>query len=230
MDNNKLNSIKQWAEDDRPREKMLKSGPKSLTDAELIAILIHSGSRTESAVDLSRRILSDMKNDLNLLARKSIRELTNYKGIGEAKAISIAAAMELVNRKKFEKVTLRKISGSKDVYEEMFSQLSGNLQEEFWVLYLDRKNTVIEKKNISKGGVSSTVVDTKIIFKYALELLASGLILVHNHPSENRQPSDMDVNITNKVKNAALLFDMNLLDHVIFAGSEYYSFADEGRI
>lgn len=230
MENEKLNSIKNWAKDDRPREKMLKSGAKSLTDAELIAILIHSGSKTESAVDLSRRILNDMNNDLTKLSKKSVRELIKYKGIGEAKAISIAAAMELVNRKKFDKVAQRKISGSKDVYEEMYSQLSDNLQEEFWVIYLDRKNTILDKKNISKGGVSSTVVDSKIIFKFALELLASGLILVHNHPSGNRQPSDIDVSITNKVKNAALLFDMNLLDHVIFAGSEYYSFADEGRI
>ena len=230
MESQKFSSIKHWAEDDRPREKLLKSGPKSLSDAELLAIIIHSGSRTESAVDLSKRILNDMKNDLNVLAKKSIRELTKYKGIGEAKAIGIVAAMELVNRKKFEKIPLRKISGSRDVYEEMYSQLEGNMQEEFWVIYLDRKNTIIDKKNISKGGVTSTVVDPRIIFKYALELLASGLILVHNHPSENRQPSDMDVSITNKVKNGALLFDMNLLDHVIFAGSEYYSFADEGRI
>lgn len=230
MESQKFSSIKHWAEDDRPREKLLKSGPKSLSDAELLAIIIHSGSKTESAVDLSKRILNDMKNDLNVLAKKSIRELTKYKGIGEAKAIGIVAAMELVNRKKFEKIPLRKISGSRDVYEEMYSQLEGNMQEEFWVIYLDRKNTIIDKKNISKGGVTSTVVDPRIIFKYALELLASGLILVHNHPSENRQPSDMDVSITNKVKNGALLFDMNLLDHVIFAGSEYYSFADEGRI
>jgi DNA repair protein RadC len=230
METQKFSSIKHWAEDDRPREKLLKSGPKSLSDAELLAIIIHSGSKTESAVDLSKRILNDMKNDLNVLAKKSIRELTQYNGIGEAKAIGIVAAMELVNRKKFEKIPLRKIAGSRDVFEEMYSRLEGNMQEEFWVIYLDRKNTIIDKKNISKGGVSSTVVDPRIIFKYALELLASGLILVHNHPSENRQPSDMDVSITNKVKNGALLFDMNLLDHVIFAGSEYYSFADEGRI
>ncbi|MGE5355338.1 MAG: RadC family protein [Deltaproteobacteria bacterium] len=230
MESQKFTSIKHWAEDDRPREKMLRSGSKSLTDAELLAIIIHSGSRTESAVDLCRRILNDMKNDLNVLARKSIRELMQYKGIGEAKAISIAAAMELVNRKKFEKITERKISGSRDVYEEMYSQLAGNVQEEFWVIYLDRKNSVIDKRNISKGGVNATVVDPRIIFKHANELLASGLILVHNHPSENRQPSEMDISITNKIKNGASFFDMNLLDHVIFAGPDYFSFADEGLI
>lgn len=230
MENNKSSPITNWAKDDRPREKLLKLGPGALSDAELIAILIHSGSRTESAVDLSRRILNDMNNDLNILAGKSVRELMKYKGIGEAKAISIAAAMELVNRKRFEKKPKRKITSSRDVYEEMYPNLEDKSQEEFWVILLDRKNTIIDKKPISKGGVNATVVDPRVIFKLALEVLASSLILVHNHPSGNTNPSEMDVSITNKIKNGALLMDMSLLDHIIFAGSEYYSFADEGRI
>ena len=230
MENYKSSPITNWAKDDRPREKLLKLGPGALSDAELIAILIHSGSRTESAVDLSRRILNDLNNDLNILAGKSVRELMKYKGIGEAKAISIAAAMELVNRKRFEKKPKRKITSSRDVYEEMYPNLEDKSQEEFWVILLDRKSTIIDKKPISKGGVNATVVDPRVIFKLALEVLASSLILVHNHPSGNTNPSDMDISITNKIKNGALLMDMSLLDHIIFAGSEYFSFADEGMI
>jgi DNA repair protein RadC len=230
MEKNKSSAITNWAKDDRPREKLLKLGPKALTDAELIAILIHSGSKNESAVDLSRRILGDSGNDLNKLAGKSIMELMKYKGIGEAKAISIAAAMELVNRKRFDKIPRRKITASRDVYEEMYPYLEGSQQEEFWVIFLDRKNTIIDKKPTSKGGVNATIVDPRVIFKLALEVLASSLILVHNHPSGNPNPSDMDINITNKIKNGALLMDMTLLDHIIFAGSEFFSFADEGML
>lgn len=224
------NSIKNWSEDDRPREKLMVNGAKTLTNAELLAILIGSGTKSESAVDLSRKILMAVDNDLNLLSRKSIAQLTEYKGIGEAKAITIAAAMELVNRKRFEKKEKRKITGSRDVYEEMFPQLIEKVQEEFWVLYLDMKNTIIEKKKISIGGVSSTIVDPRIIFKHALETLASGLILVHNHPSENPFPSDVDIKLTTNTQNAAKFFNMVLLDHVIFAGANYYSFADEGKL
>lgn len=224
------NSIKNWSEDDRPREKLMANGAKALTNAELLAILIGTGTKSESAVDLSRKILMDVDNDLNLLSRKSIAQLTEFKGIGEAKAITIAAAMELVNRKRFEKVEKRKITSSKDVYEEMFPHLIDKDQEEFWVLYLDMKNAIIEKKKISLGGVSSTIVDPRIIFKHALETLASGLILVHNHPSENPFPSDVDIKLTTNAQNAATFFSMVLLDHVIFAGANYYSFADEGKL
>jgi DNA repair protein RadC len=224
------NSIKNWSEDDRPREKLMANGAKALTNAELLAILIGSGSKSESAVDLSRKILMDVDNDLNLLSKKSVAQLTDYKGIGEAKAITIVAAMELVNRKRFEKVEKRKITSSKDVHEEMFPILIDKDQEEFWALFLNRKNAIIEKKKISMGGVGSTIVDLKIIFRYAIESLASGLILVHNHPSENPNPSEGDISLTVKIQNAALFFDIKLLDHIIFAGAKYYSFADEGTL
>ncbi len=229
MKNEKSNkSIKNWAEDDRPREKLMKLGARNLTDAELLAIIIGSGNRKMSAVDLSRHILEKMENDLNVLAKKSYAELMKYPGIGEAKAISIVAAMELINRKKFEKKTKRKITSSKDVYEEMYSRLSDLEHEEFWVLFLDRKNVVIYKKEIGKGGVSGTFVDPKMIFKIALEHTASSIILVHNHPSGNVNPSAEDINLTSKIKNAAGYLDISLLDHIIFGGVEYFSFADKG--
>jgi len=224
----KNKSIKNWAPDDRPREKLLKHGAKSLSDAELIAILIGSGSRTQSAVDLSRHILSEMNNDLNILSKKTVVELTKYKGIGEAKAVSIVAAMELVKRKKFTSNEKTKITSSRQVYQEMYSDLVDLIHEEFWVLYLDRQNVITEKKQISSGGISATIVDPKIIFKHALLLSASNIILVHNHPSKNTQPSISDKELTEKIKKAAGFFDIGLLDHVIFAGEKYYSFADEG--
>lgn len=226
----KLNSIKSWSEDDRPREKLIRLGPKTLSDAELLAIIIQSGTVEESAVDVARRILSDNNNELNLLAHRSINDLKKYKGIGEAKAVSIVAAMELVNRKTFEKKSNRSITSSRDVYEDMYQLLVDNLQEEFWVLLLNNKNLVIARKCISQGGVSKTIVDLKLIFRFALENTASGIIVVHNHPSGSTTPSEEDIRLTTKIKNASSFFDIQLLDHVIFAGSNYYSFADEGKI
>ncbi len=223
----KYNSIKNWAEDDRPREKLLNNGPKALSDAELLAILIGSGSRSQSAVDLSRQILQDMNNDLRILSQKSVVELTRYKGIGQAKAVSIVAAMELVRRKKFNTNDKVKISSSRQVYQEMYSLLSDIKHEEFWAVYLDRKNVIINKKQISLGGVSSTTVDTKIIFKNALDLLASGMILVHNHPSGSLNPSPQDIDLTKKIKDGSKMLDISLIDHIIIAGEQYYSFADD---
>ncbi len=223
----KYNSIKNWAEDDRPREKLLNNGPKALSDAELLAILIGSGSRSQSAVDLSRQILQDMDNDLRILSQKSVVELTRYKGIGQAKAVSIVAAMELVRRKKFNTNDKVKINSSRQVYQEMYSLLSDIKHEEFWAVYLDRKNVIINKKQISLGGVSSTTVDTKIIFKNALDLLASGMILVHNHPSGSLNPSPQDIDLTKKIKDGSEMLDISLIDHIIIAGEQYYSFADE---
>jgi DNA repair protein RadC len=221
-------SIKNWAKDDRPREKLMRLGARNLTDAELLAIIISSGNMKMSAVDLSRYILSEMDNDLNILSKKSYNELMKFPGIGEAKAVSIVAAMELINRKKFDKVPNRKITGSKDVYEEMYPVLSNLEHEEFWVLFLDRKNVIIHKKEIGKGGVAGTYVDLKIIFKKALELTASGMILVHNHPSGNTTPSSQDISLTEKIKKAAVFLDISLLDHIIFGGIKYFSFVDEG--
>ncbi len=230
MKNNKHSSIKNWAEDDRPREKMLSKGAGSLSMSELLAILIGSGSRDTSAVELCRKIMKDNENDLNLLSKRSVQELMKYKGIGEAKAISIAAAMELVKRKKISNNDNIRITCSKEVFELMYPLISDLNHEEFWLILLNRKNRIIHKQNISRGGVGNTTVDPKVIFKIAVNYLASGIILVHNHPSGQVEPSELDIELTHKVKMAADLFDMLLLDHVILAGENYYSFSDSNTI
>ncbi len=224
---NKL-PIPGWAIEDRPREKLLAKGIQSLSDAELIAILIGSGSRNESAVELSKRILASVKNNLNQLGKLTINDLQNFKGIGEAKAISIVAAMELGKRRKVSDVLEReKIGSSRDAFE-LFAPILGDLShEEFWVLFLDRANKIIDKQRTSQGGVSGTVIDIRMILKQAIEKLASGIILCHNHPSGNRQPSKSDIDITRKLKEAAGFMDINVLDHIIVTDSEYFSFVDE---
>jgi len=226
----KLN-LKSWAEEDRPREKLLSKGIQSLSDAELIAILISSGNRDETAVELSRRILKESQNNLNELGRKSINELMQFKGIGEAKAISIVAALELGKRRKLSEIIDKKtISSSADIYE-IFHSIIGDLpHEEFWILLLNRANKIIDKMRISQGGVSHTVIDVKIILKVAVEKLASCIILCHNHPSGNCEPSSEDKNITKKLSDAAKLLDLTVLDHIIVGADKYYSFADEGNI
>lgn len=224
----KLN-IKAWAEEDRPREKLLSKGRSVLSDAELIAILIGSGNRNESAVELSKRILKSIDNDLNRLGRLSVKELMQFNGIGEAKAISIVAALELGRRRKNTDNQLNKnIKSSKDVFEEIIGVMSDLPHEEFWVLFLDRRNAVIKKSNVSKGGVSGTVADAKIIFKEAIQLLASAVILCHNHPSGNLKPSDADIQLTKKMKEIGNMMDVPVLDHLIVTDKSYYSFADEG--
>ncbi|MCF6365954.1 MAG: DNA repair protein RadC [Bacteroidales bacterium] len=221
-------SIKNWAADDRPREKLLLKGIESLSDAELIAILIGSGNRSESAVELSKRILAESKNNLNELAKLSVTDLQKFKGIGEAKAISIVAALELGKRRKISEVIEKKqIKSSKDV-ADIFSQKLGDLPyEEFWLIILNRANKIIELKKISAGGVSGTVTDVKIILKAAIEKTASGIIVCHNHPSGNVKPSNSDVNITKKLKAACEIVDISLLDHIIVSFSDFFSFADE---
>ncbi len=226
MENNKHSSIKNWAEDDRPREKMLSKGANSLSMSELLAILIGSGSRDMSAVELCRKIMKDNENDPSLLSKRSVQELMKYKGIGEAKAISIVAAMELVKRKKLNNNDSIRITSSKEVFELMYPLIADLNHEEFWLILLNRNNRIIHKQNIGRGGVNNTVVDPKIIFKIAVNHLASGIILVHNHPSGQVEPSEYDVKLTHKVKIAADLFDMLLLDHVILAEENYYSFSD----
>ncbi len=222
-------SIKSWAEDDRPREKLLNKGKISLSDAELIAILIGSGNRTESAVDLSKRILQSVNNNLSELGRLSVADLTKFKGIGEAKAISIITALELGRRRR-ESEAMQKpvISSSKDVYELMQPVLGELGHEEFWVLYLSNSNKVISKQNISKGGITGTVVDSRIVFKHALEQLATSIVLCHNHPSGNLNPSDADIRLTKKIKEAGTVMDIKVLDHLIITEKEYYSFMDKG--
>lgn len=223
--------IKAWAEEDRPREKLLLKGKTALSDAELIAILIGSGSRDETAVELSKRILSSASNNLNQLGKMSIVDLQKFKGIGEAKAISIAAALELGRRRKETDAVKRvKITASSVVFENMREVMEDLPHEEFWVLLLNRGNQILERVNISKGGVSQTVVDTKIVFKMAIDKLASSIILCHNHPSGNLKPSDADIQLTKKLKEAGRILDLPVLDHLIFADNTYFSFADEGLL
>ena len=228
MEENRF-GIKSWAEEDRPREKLIEKGRHVLTEAELIAILIGSGSKDETAVELSKRILASVGNNLNDLGKLSIHELVKFKGINEAKAINVMAAMELGRRRKEAEVAKRdRITTSKDVYDIMKPILLDLPHEEFWLLMLNRANLVVKKELISRGGVSGTVVDTKIIFKAAVENYACSIIICHNHPSGNRKPSDADIRITKNIKEAGKLMEIPLLDHLIVAENGFYSFADEG--
>lgn len=222
-------TIKYWAEDDKPREKLMLKGKSALSDAELIAILIGSGSRNESAVELSKRILISTDNNLNGLGKVSLKQLTTFKGIGEAKAIAIIAALELGRRRRAEDaLELSKITSSKTVFEIMQPIIGELPHEEFWVVYLNNSNKVIYKTQISKGGITGTVVDTRIIYKTALEHNATSLILCHNHPSGVLQASEADRQITRKLKEAGRQLDIMVLDHVIITEKSYFSFADEG--
>ena len=225
-------SIKQWAEEDRPREKLLLKGVSSLSDSELIAILIGSGNNKESAVELSKRILQNSNNDLNLLARLGVSDLVNnFKGVGNAKAITIIAALELGRRRKTsERSERRTISSSRIAYEEFIPMLADLNHEETWVILTDRSNKIVSTFQVSSGGISGTVVDIRLILREALNKYASGIFLGHNHPSENCRPSPQDQQITKKLNEAARLMDIVLLDHIIVCGSKYFSFADEGII
>jgi DNA repair protein RadC len=224
-----ISNILSWAEEDRPREKLLLKGKAVLSDAELIAILIGSGTRELSAVDLSKLILQSVNNNLNELAKLSINDLMKFKGIGDAKAISIAAALELGRRRKeSESLKKQKITSSADVYEAIRPYLMDLQHEQFWIILLNRANEVIRPQQISIGGVSGTVADPKIIFKAAIEHLASAIILVHNHPSGNLTPSQADKELTKKVKAGGQTLDIPVLDHLIFSNNGYFSFADEG--
>jgi DNA repair protein RadC len=224
-------TIKSWSEEDRPREKLILKGKSALSDAELIAILIGSGNLEMSAVELSRHVLSNTNNDLGELAKLSVNELKKFKGIGEAKALSIISALELGRRRKESEPQKKdKIISSKDIYELMKPHLMDLPHEEFWVVLLNRAHFVLKKTAVSIGGVSGTVADPKLIFKTALENLASAIILVHNHPSGNTKPSDADIVLTRKMKEAGRLLEIPVLDHLIFTDSDYYSFADEGRL
>lgn len=222
-------SIKYWAEDDKPREKLMLKGKAALSDAELIAILIGSGSRNESAVELSKRILKSVDNNLNALGKLSTQQLMNFKGIGEAKAVTIAAAAELGRRRREEEsIDLKKITSSKAVYEIMQPLIGELPHEEFWVLYLNNSNKVIYKSQLSKGGITGTVVDVRLAFKLALEHNATAMILVHNHPSGVLQASDADKQTTKQMKQAGHSLSINILDHVIVTEKSYLSFADDG--
>jgi len=228
MENNHF-PITNWSEDDKPREKLLLKGKSALSDAELIAILIGSGSKNESAVDLSKRILGSVDNNLSALGKLSFAQLTNFKGIGEAKAISIMAAMELGRRRRVEdSVELQKITSSKTVFEIMQPVIGELPHEEFWIVYLNNSNKVLSKAQLSKGGITGTLVDTRLVFKNALEMGATALILCHNHPSGTLIPSDADKQITKKLKSAGDSLEIKVLDHLIITERNYFSFADEG--
>ena len=224
-------TIKSWAEEDRPREKLLLHGRRTLTEAELIAILIGSGNREETAVELSKRILHSLNNDLDKLGRLSVSELSRFKGIGEAKAIAIIAALELGRRRKDSGTEeIVKITGSHDIYTLLRQYFQDLNHEEFWIILLNRANKVLSKHLISKGGQAGTVADPKIIFQTALENHAASIILAHNHPSGNLKPSQADISLTQKLVGAGNLLDISILDHLIFSNTAYYSFADEGMI
>jgi len=224
-------SIKNWSQDDQPREKLRNKGKAALSDAELVAILIGSGNRQESAVDLCKRILASANNNLNNLGKLSIKQLTDFKGIGEAKAITITAAMELGRRRRGEEALEKyKITSSKSVFEMMQPILGELPHEEFWVVYLNNSNKVIHKNQLSKGGITGALVDVRLVLKTALELGAIGLILVHNHPSGNLKPSQADKEITKKLQVAANSLDINILDHLIVTETDYFSFADKNLL
>jgi DNA repair protein RadC len=221
--------ITNWSEDDKPREKLMLKGKSVLSDAELIAILIGSGSRNESAVDLSKRILASVDHNLNALGKLSIAQLINFKGIGEAKAISIIAAMELGRRRRNEDVIeLTKITSSNAVFEVMQPIIGELPHEEFWVLFLNNSNKILFKTQLSKGGMTGTIVDVRIVFKIAFEQNATAIILTHNHPSGKLLASDADIQITKKIKTAGQQLDIPVLDHIIITETGYYSFVDEG--
>ena len=225
-------SIKEWALEDRPREKLIAKGISSLSDAELLAILIGSGSSKESAVDLAKKILIDSNNNLNELGKKSIADLKKrYHGVGDAKAISIVAALELGRRRKGDDAYKKpKIKTSNDVFDLMQPILGDIPHEEFWVLLLNRSNSVITKFKISQGGISGTVIDVRLILKPAIDNLASSIILCHNHPSGNTLPSDADEKITKKIAGSADIMDIKVLDHIIVTDKSYFSFSDEGKM
>jgi DNA repair protein RadC len=228
---NTTRKIRSWFEEDRPREKLLIKGRAALSDAELIAILIGSGTVDLSAVDVGKDIMNSVGNNINELAKVSVTDLTKIKGIGEAKAITIVAALELGRRRNdITKIQRRKITAPADVYEEMKQYLLDKAHEEFWIMLLNRANDVTRTIQVSVGGVSGTVADIKMIFKLAIDHLASSIILVHNHPSGQLKPSQADRQLTMQVKDAGRMLDIPVLDHMIFTDNGYYSFLDSGEI
>jgi len=228
---NRSFSIKNWKEDDRPREKLLSKGKGALSDTELIAILLGSGSIDESAVDLSRKILNYVDNNLNALAKLSPEQLMRFKGIGEAKSVSIITALELGRRRRLEEALVQnKITSSKNVFEIM-QPILGDLQhEEFWILYLNNSNKVLHKIQMSKGGITGTLVDNRLVFKKAMEVGATAIILAHNHPSGTLKPSNSDKILTQKMKEAGATLDIKVLDHLIITEKNYFSFADSDEM
>lgn len=231
IEDNQPMNIKSWSPEDRPREKLLLKGTSALSDAELIAILLRSGTAKLSAVDVAKKVLAHVENNLDSLARLSVKELMKAKGIGEVKAITIVAAMELGRRRKEQAPDEKpKIENSRSAFELIKGDLMDLPHEEFWVLLLNRANRLIKKKRVSEGGVTGTVADPKIIFKLALDELACSIIVAHNHPSGNLKPSDSDLSLTKKIKEGGKLLEVSLHDHLIIGHGQYFSFTDEGLI
>jgi len=224
-------SIKFLAEDDRPREKFLLKGRNALSDSELLAIIMGSGSRSESAVELARRILESVNNNWHQLSLLSVQDLMKFKGIGEAKAISIATALEIGKRKSMQEVPEKtQISCSQDIYKLLYPYLSELPTEEFWAVFLNQSNKVIHKTGISRGGIAQAVVDIRVLYKLALEQYATSIVVAHNHPSGNLKPSPEDLRITKDIKVAGELLKIPLLDHLIISQQSYFSFADENLL
>ena len=224
-------SIKNWNEDDRPREKLMLKGRVALSDAELVAILIASGSRNESAVGLSQRILASVENNLNELGKLNTKDLMQFKGIGEAKAISIIAAMELAKRRRSGVAIHReKINSSRSLFELMQPIIGELPHEEFWIVYVNNSNRVLQTAQLSKGGITGTLVDVRLAFKKALQLGAVAILLTHNHPSGTLKPSQADITLTKKLKMAGESLDIKVLDHLIITEKSYFSFADENLL
>ena len=223
--------IKSWNKDDRPREKLLLKGKDSLSNAELIAILIGSGSKNESALDLARRMLNFTNNNLNAFSKLEVKDLINFNGIGEAKAVTIITALELARRSRLEEALVQnKITSSRMVYELMQPIIGELKHEEFWVVYLNNSNKVLQKLQLSKGGLTGTLVDVRILFKKGIELMATGVILCHNHPSGKLTPSVADKKLTKKIDEAGRALDIKVLDHLIITEKDYFSFADRNLI
>jgi DNA repair protein RadC len=232
MKYNKENKpIKQWAEDDRPREKLLNKGKAALSDAELLAILVNTGTRKKTAVDIAQELLQLSGNNLIELSKQNIKELVQTVGIGEAKAITIIAALELGNRRRAASILKKeKITSSHEAFELLQAEVAGSNYEQFWLILLNRANKLIKTISISEGGIAGTVADPKKIFKIALDHNASSIILSHNHPSGNLKPSQSDIDLTHKLKDAGKFLDINVLDHLILGENDFYSFADNNKL
>lgn len=229
MENYNKPGIKAWAVEDRPREKLISRGISALTDGELIAILISSGNSKESAVELSRRIMDTVHHNLHELGKLNCDELERFRGIGRAKAVTLIAAMEL-GRRRNQSAALDngQVKGSKDAANYLRPEIGDLSHEEFWVIFLNRQNKILDKQKLSQGGMTGTVIDVRLVMKLALEKHATSLIFGHNHPSGNLEPSDADRKITRQLKEAAALMDIPVIDHLIVTQSGYFSFADEG--
>lgn len=225
-------TIREWSEDDRPREKMLRKGTSSLSDAELLAILIGSGNRDESAVELARRIMRECDDNINELARLTIADLCKkFKGIGEAKAITIRAALELGKRRKTSDFLERKqILSSRDLFEVFEPLMIDLVHEEFWIVFMNGANKVLSTHKLTQGGIQQTIVDVPLLLKMSLERLAQSIAVAHNHPSGQNKPSNEDENITRRIKQGCDAIGIRLLDHIIVARGKYYSFADDGKL